>query len=113
MKHIKTISFLSIFINLILIAYIAFNKNVEDYKSSKFSITKLEKKLEINEKLLTELRKEHLYILKLILKDGISIKKHMSEYSNVSNEDFEEGIRQKVVKLKMQLQITEVNEGEN
>lgn len=113
MKHIKVISILSIFINLVLIAYIAFNKNVEEYKSSKHSHIILEKKFETNNKLLNELRKEHLYLLKLILKDGISMKKHMPEYSNVSNEDFEEGIRQKVVELKMQLQIREVKEGEN
>lgn len=53
---------------------------------------------------LNAIKKEEKYLFEVVLKSGADFQSYMPEYANVSKEDFLEAMRQKVVRLRIELE---------
>ena len=95
--------FILLFTNVIALSVNFSTNQNEEIELKEQEIQLLKSKINEFEFKYLENAKQLKYVLESILENSAEIQKFMSEYNDVSNKDFEEKIRQKIVRLDIEL----------
>lgn len=89
--------FVLLAINIVSLIYWSSQKALTDIHSLKSENTELKREY-------VENAKQFKYLLETFLDNSQELKKYMSEYRDISDKEFEEALRKKVVKLDMKIE---------